>query len=242
MCCRGGFPALAGVDLDVESGEIVLLRGPNGAGKTTLLRLLAGLAALDGGRGRVLGCDLARDRRALRTQVGLLAHDLMLYEDLTVAENLRFFASLAGASEVEMAAALDRLEVAPRLHDVPLRSLSAGQRKRVATAALAVRRPRLWLLDEPHAGLDESGRAALNRLVSDAAGSGATVVLASHESPAAAAVASRTVEVAGGIVLSPDGSRGAATSGAVAGTAAGNEAAPGVASTSGEPLSQVRHA
>ena len=205
VCCRGGFPALAGVDLDVAEGEILLLRGPNGAGKTTLLRLLAGLASLDDGRGTVLGCDLRSDRRALRPQVGLLGHDLMLYEDLTVVENLRFFAALAGASEAESQAALDRLEVAPRLGDVSLRRLSAGQRKRVAAAALAVRRPRLWLLDEPHAGLDESGRGAVNRLVRDAAGSGATVVLASHEAPAAAEVATRIVHLVGGIISRPTG-------------------------------------
>jgi len=200
VCCRGRFPALAGVDLDVAEGEILLLRGPNGAGKTTLLRLLAGLATLDGGQGTVLGCDLRSDRRALRPQVGLLGHDLMLYEDLTVAENLRFFAALAGASEAESRAALERLEVAPRLADVSLRRLSAGQRKRVAAASLALRRPRLWLLDEPHAGLDESGRGAVNRLVRDAAGRGATVVLASHETPAASAVATRTIQLVGGIV------------------------------------------
>ena len=205
VCCRGGFPALAGVDLDVAEGEILLLRGPNGAGKTTLLRLLAGLASLDDGRGTVLGCDLRSDRRALRPQVGLLGHDLMLYEDLTVVENLRFFAALAGASEAESRAALDRLEVAPRLGDVSLRRLSAGQRKRVAAACLAVRRPRLWLLDEPHAGLDESGRGAVNRLVRDAAGSGATVVLASHEAPAAAEVATRIVHLVGGIISRPTG-------------------------------------
>ena len=205
VCCRGGFPALAGVDLDVATGEILLLRGPNGAGKTTLLRLLAGLASLDDGRGTVLGCDLRSDRRALRPQVGLLGHELMLYEDLTVAENLRFFAALACASEAESQAALDRLEVAPRLGDVSLRRLSAGQRKRVAAAALAVRRPRLWLLDEPHAGLDESGRGAVNRLVRDAAGRGATVILASHEALAAAEVATRTVHLVGGIIPGPAG-------------------------------------
>lgn len=203
VCCRGGFPALAGVDLDVAVGEILLLRGPNGAGKTTLLRLLAGLATLDGGEGEVLGCDLRRHRRALRPQVGLLAHELMLYEDLTVAENLRFFAALSGASAAESRAALDRMEIAPRLADVGLRRLSAGQRKRVAAAALALRRPRLWLLDEPHAGLDTAGRSAVNRLLREAARSGATVLLASHEAPAAAEVATRTVQLAGGIVRGP---------------------------------------
>lgn len=203
VCSRGGFPALAGVDLDVGTGEILLVRGPNGAGKTTLLRLLAGLASLDCGEGRVLGWDLASERRALRPHVGLLGHELMLYEDLTVAENLRFFGTLAGASAGESRAALDRMEVAGRLADVPLRRLSAGQRKRVATAALAVRRPRLWLLDEPHAGLDTSGRGAVNRLLREAAASGATVLLASHEAPAAAEAATRTVHLAGGVVREP---------------------------------------
>ena len=184
----------------MAAGEILSVRGPNGAGKTTLLRLLAGLASLDGGEGEVLGCDLRRDRRALRPQVGLLGHELMLYEDLTVVENLRFFAALSGASPAEWRAALDRMEVAARLADVPLRRLSAGQQKRVAVATLALRRPRLWLLDEPHAGLDEAGRAAVDRLLRDAAGSGATVLLASHEAPAAGGVATRTVYLAGGIV------------------------------------------
>ena len=188
------------MDLDVATGEVLLLRGANGAGKTTLLRLLAGLATLEAGQGEVLGCDLRGDRRALRAQVGLLAHDLMLYEDLTAFENLRFWAALAGASPAESRAALDRLQVAPRLWDVPLRWLSAGQRKRVATAAVAVRRPLLWLLDEPHAGLDDAGRRAVNDLLTDAARSGATVLLASHDAPAAAEVATRTVHLAGGIV------------------------------------------
>ncbi len=208
VCCRGGFPALAGVDLDVASGEILLVRGPNGAGKTTLLRLLAGLASLDGGEGEVVGCDLRRDRRMLRPLVGLLGHELMLYEDLTVAENLQFFAALSGASPAESRAALGRMEVASRLSDVVLRRLSAGQRKRVATAVLALRRPLLWLLDEPHAGLDTAGRAAVNRLLRDAAASGATVLLASHEAPAAAEVATRTVNLVGGVVRESPAARG----------------------------------
>ena len=187
----------------MAAGEVLLLRGPNGAGKTTLLRLLAGLCPLDGGQGTVLGCDLSGDRKALRSQVGLLGHDLMLYDDLTVAENLRFFARLSGAGESEAAAALERLEVAPRLAEVTLRRLSAGQRKRVGLAALAVRRPRLWLLDEPHAGLDHAGRAAVNGLMAEAADRGATVLLAGHEVSAAADVTSRAVTLIGGMIVAP---------------------------------------
>ena len=86
----GGFPALAGVDLTVGDGEIVVLRGPNGAGKSTLLRLCAGLAPLNGGQGRILGRDLSsrEQRRQIRRETGLLAHQTFLYDELTVEDNL----------------------------------------------------------------------------------------------------------------------------------------------------------
>src|ERR1700710_88196 len=97
----GRFPALAGATLTVERGEIVLLRGPNGAGKTTLLRLCAGLLPLERGEGRILGGDLTRDRHAIRTRVGLLGHSNGLYQDLTVAENVRFWGATVGATTFE---------------------------------------------------------------------------------------------------------------------------------------------
>src|SRR3954467_13621485 len=82
----GRFPALAGVDLDVAEGEVVLVQGPNGAGKTSLLRACAGLLAGVGGGGEVLGHDLRRDRRSVRPAIGLLGHTTFLYDDLTVAD------------------------------------------------------------------------------------------------------------------------------------------------------------
>ena len=97
VCLLGRFPALAGVDLDVAAGEIVLLQGPNGAGKTTLLRACAGLVAVTEGEAEVLGVDLVADRRPVRPLVGLLGHQTGLYDDLTVAENVRFW-SRAGRS------------------------------------------------------------------------------------------------------------------------------------------------
>src|SRR5687768_10412255 len=92
----GRFPALAGVDLDVASGEVVLLRGQNGAGKTTLLRACAGLVAVSSGTAVVLGHDLRRDRRQVRRHVALLGHGTALYDDLDVAANLRFWTRAAG--------------------------------------------------------------------------------------------------------------------------------------------------
>ncbi len=196
----GGFPALAGASLTVERGEIVLLRGPNGAGKTSLLRLCAGLLAVERGSAVVLGCDLAVDRTAVRTRVGLLGHANGLYADLTVRENVRFWGATVGATAEEIAASMQRMGLANRLVDVPVGRLSAGQRRRTALACLVARRAELWLLDEPHAGLDAAGRDELDHTLRAAAAAGATVMVASHELERAGALASRVVEVVGGQV------------------------------------------
>ncbi len=197
----GRYPALAGVDLDVARGEIVLVQGPNGAGKTTLLRALAGLVAFVEGDATVLGCDLRADRQAVRRRVGLLGHATALYEDLTVADNVRFWARAAGATIREADGAMVVLGVGGRLADVPVSKLSAGQRRRTSLAAIVARRPELWLLDEPHAGLDQAGRDVVDRLIHDATAAGATVIVASHELERAARVARRTVTMAGGVIM-----------------------------------------
>ena len=197
----GRFPALAGVDLDIASGEAVLLQGPNGAGKTSLLRLCAGLIPVESGDATVLGHDLSRDRRAVRREVGMLAHATFLYDDLTVVENVRFWARAAGGSVAEADAAIARLEIDPRLRDVPVVRLSTGQRRRTSLAVLVARRPRLWLLDEPHAGLDQGGRDIVDELVRDAVAVGATVLVASHELDRTRTIASRVITIAGGVVV-----------------------------------------
>jgi heme ABC exporter ATP-binding subunit CcmA len=196
----GRFPALAGIDLDVSAGEIVLLRGPNGAGKTTLLRLCAGLLPVARGEATVLGLDLT-DRaqaRALRRRVGLLGHATGLYEELTVADNVRFWGRAARAASSDITDALAVCGLDGRLASVIVASLSAGQRRRTSMACLLARRPELWLLDEPHAGLDHEGRDVLDGLVRQAVASGATVVMSSHELDRAEALAHRVVTIAGG--------------------------------------------
>ncbi len=199
----GRFPALAGIDLDVGRGEVVLVQGSNGAGKTTLLRTCAGLVPVVSGEAVVLGCDLreSADRTAVRRRVGLLAHATGLYEDLTVADNVRFWARACGATQAEADAALTALGLDGRLADVVVAKLSAGQRRRTSIAALVARRSELWLLDEPHAGLDQGGRNAIDRLIRSAADAGATVILASHELDRAGAIADRTISIAGGTVV-----------------------------------------
>jgi len=197
----GRFPALAGVDLDVDGGEIVLLHGPNGAGKTTLLRACAGLVAIGAGEARVLGHDLHEDRRAVRRRVGLLGHAAGLYDDLTVEDNLRFAARAAGHSVAAADEAMVRLGLDGRLRRVRVGRLSAGQRRRTAIAAVVARQPELWLLDEPHAGLDSGGRDLLDSIVAEAAAVGATVILASHELERATGLATRRLLVVGGRVI-----------------------------------------
>jgi heme ABC exporter ATP-binding subunit CcmA len=194
----GSFPALAGATIVIAEGDIVLLRGPNGAGKTTLLRLCAGLVPIVRGTGRILGLDLATEREAIRRHVGVLGHQNGLYLDLTVGENIHFWGATVGASDAEIHAAMVRLGVAERLVDVPVRKLSAGQKRRTALACLVARRAQLWLLDEPHAGLDASARDELDDTLRQAAAAGATIVVASHELERAGSLATRTVDVVAG--------------------------------------------
>ena len=197
VCLLGRFPALAGVDLDVAEGEVVLVAGPNGAGKTTLLRLLAGLLPLSAGTGVVLGRDLAVDRHSARSELALLGHAPGCYDDLSVRENLRFWARAAGRRAAEADAALEELGLT-RVAGIAFGRLSAGQQRRTALASVLARRPRLLLLDEPHAGLDAGGRDLLDRLVRTSGAEGRTVVLASHELDRARSLSDREVTIVAG--------------------------------------------
>ena len=208
VALTGRFPALAGVDLAVEAGTVVVLEGANGAGKTSLLRVCAGLLPVTSGSVTVLGCDLRRDRTAVRRRVGMLGHAAALYDDLTLVENVRFAVRASGGDQRGVDAVLERLDLAGRLRRTAVGRLSAGQRRRVDLAALVARRPELWLLDEPHASLDVAGRELVDTVVRDAAAAGATVLVASHELQTVAPLADQVVTVAGGRLVerwSPSG-------------------------------------
>jgi heme ABC exporter ATP-binding subunit CcmA len=205
VCLLSRFPALAGVDLDVAAGEVLLVTGPNGAGKTTLLRALAGLAPVSAGEAVVLGHDLRRDARSVRRHAALLGHGAALYDDLTVVENVRFWSRASGVTDVD--GAMQRAGVDGRVRDVIGARLSAGQRRRAALAILFARASRLWLLDEPHAGLDAAGRDALDAEIARAVAGGTTVVIASHELERASSLATRAVTVAGGQVVAKEPAR-----------------------------------
>ncbi len=201
VALAGRYPLLAGADLDVRGGEILVIRGANGAGKTSLLRVVAGLLPLSAGEASVLGLDPTSDARTLRRQVGLLGHANGLYIDLTAEENVRFAARAARLPREAVPEALERLGIQGRLASLSAGRLSAGQRRRVALAVLLARRPQLWLLDEPHAGLDAEHRELLDGLLKEVTAAGATVIAASHEERTSAVLADRVVTMSGGTVL-----------------------------------------
>jgi heme exporter protein A len=170
--------ALAGVSARVEEGQTLVVLGPNGAGKTTLLRVLAGLLRPHAGEAHVLGASLPGEAWKLRGRVGLLAHEPLLYRDLTPRENLRFHARLHSVAEGRVDAALEAVGMADRADDL-LAELSRGMVQRVAAARAVLHDPPLLLLDEPWAGLDPAAVELLDPVIGRA--SGKTRVVVTHD-------------------------------------------------------------
>jgi heme exporter protein A len=174
----GEREALGGVSLSLEGGQSLVVFGPNGAGKSTLLRVLATLLRPHAGRVRVLGRALPDEAWAVRGHVGLLAHEPLLYRDLSARENLRFHARLHGVAQARVEELLERLQLRQRCGD-PLRTLSRGMVQRVAIARAVLHEPELLLLDEPRANLDPAAIELADPLIG--AGSKRTRVLTSHD-------------------------------------------------------------
>ncbi len=170
--------ALSGVDVRVDEGQTLVVLGPNGAGKTTLLRVLAGLLRPHGGTARVLGASLPGEAWKLRGRVGLVAHDPLLYRDLTPRENLRFHARLHGVADTRVDAVLSAVGMADRADDV-VAELSRGMVQRVAAARAVLHDPPLLLLDEPWAGLDPAAVELLAPVIGRE--SGKTRVVVTHD-------------------------------------------------------------
>lgn len=196
--------ALDGVSLRLAAGDCLALFGPNGAGKTTLLRILAGLLRPTRGVVRMAGVPVQGDAAA-RARVGLLSHQSMLYEALTVRENIRFTARLYGVADADAATdrALDRLGMLERAGQ-PVRSLSRGLQQRVSIARAVVHAPSVLLLDEPYTGLDEAGAGALTRLLGELRAGGATLVLVTHNLAEGLALATQAAVMRAGRLVRED--------------------------------------
>ncbi len=177
----GRVRILRGVDLSLRQGEALAVIGPNGAGKTTLLRLLAGLMKPSAGQIRVLDQPLDNHSAATRRAIGLLSHHSLLYDDLTLLENLTFAARLYGLEQprARAAAALDEAGLGERSAELPGR-LSRGLLQRAAIARALLHDPKLLLLDEPFTGLDAAASERLRADLQERLARGLGVVLVTH--------------------------------------------------------------
>jgi ABC-2 type transport system ATP-binding protein len=179
----GATVALDGVDLDVEAGVILGLLGPNGAGKTSVVSIVAGLRRPDSGTVHVGGVDVVRRPQRAQQLIGLAPQETGVYLPLTVRDNLRFFAGLAGLRDRGLRDRIDEVGGALGLDDLFDRrasELSGGERRRLHTAIALVHHPRLVLLDEPTTGADVRTRTEILRMVRRLADNGSAVVYSTH--------------------------------------------------------------
>jgi len=204
--------ALNRVSFACRAGEIVALLGPNGAGKSTLLSIAATLLEPSSGSVRYGAHSARQGGAALRARVGLLAHDLYLYPELSAAENLRFFARLYRLPAVErlVGDALERASLSDRRHD-PVSGFSRGMRQRLAIERALLHTPRLALLDEPFTGLDDAAVTALKARLIALRVSGCIIVLTTHDLETIDGVIDRAVILMGGRLSAVEEGHGGTT-------------------------------
>jgi ABC-type multidrug transport system ATPase subunit len=174
---RGNTTVFDGLDLDLPAGAVTGLLGPSGGGKTTLMRSIVGVQKTDAGTVTVLGEPAGS--RSLRRRVAYDTQDASVYDDLTVAQNLRYFARALGLARAEVDRVIDEVGLRPQAGQL-IASLSGGQRGRVSLATAMLGRPDLLVLDEPTVGLDPVLRESLWQVFRALAADGATLLISSH--------------------------------------------------------------
>ena len=177
---RGERCLFTGLSFALEAGQLLLLEGQNGSGKTSLLRALVGLLELEEGEIVWNGKPIRRARQEYFESLVWLAHRVGLKADLTLVENLQFESVLRPTAITDFNAVLERLEI-DRLKKLPIRSLSAGQQRRVALARVLLSAANLWLMDEPFTNLDRDGRQLVVEIVGQHLSIGGMCVMAAHQ-------------------------------------------------------------
>ena len=197
----GRMAALRKVDLQLSYGEGLALFGHNGAGKSTLIRTLTTLIRPDEGTVRIAGFDRDSQAAKIRSVIGYVGHQSLLYDDLTPRENLRFYAKMYGLPDADNLVEQSLDEVgATSYAERRVRVLSNGMQKRVAIARALLHRPRVLLLDEPETGLDQGGLDLLDTVVTAVKEGGASVVMATHGTERGLALAERVLVLKDGRV------------------------------------------
>jgi ABC-2 type transport system ATP-binding protein len=179
----GQLVAVRDVSLEVKRGEIFGILGPNGAGKSTTIRMLCGILDPTGGRGTVVGYDIVREAERIKERIGYMTQRFSLYEDLSVVENLTFYAGIYGVPLRRLRArvndVLERTGLSERRKQIA-GTLSGGWKQRVALACATIHEPPLLFLDEPTAGVDPVSRREFWERIYDIAAEGTTAVLTTH--------------------------------------------------------------
>ena len=179
----GTFVAVEGLDLTIHRGEVFGLLGPNGSGKTTTIRMLCGLMVPSGGSATVVGFDVVREAEQIRRRIGYMSQRFGLYDDLTVTENLTFYASIYGLHGAErrarVAELLDELGLPERTAQLA-GTLSGGWKQRLALACATAHRPAMLFLDEPTAGVDPASRRLFWQRIYALAEQGTTILVTTH--------------------------------------------------------------
>jgi heme exporter protein A len=193
---------LRGLDFQVEAGEFVAVLGPNGAGKTTFLRILASLSRPTLGDVRIAGHLLPAQASAVRRRLGVVSHQPLLYGDLSAEENLRFYGRMYSVSGLDRRVdeVLELVGLAARRRDL-VRTFSRGMQQRLAIGRAVFHDPEVMLFDEPHTGLDQDASTMLDKVLSEVAARGRTVVMTSHDLARTADLATRFDVLSRGMIV-----------------------------------------
>jgi heme exporter protein A len=199
----GVLNVLKNLNLSIEHGEFVALLGSNGSGKSTLLRMLTGISRPTNGMVSVGGWKLPKEVAAVRSQIGMVSHKSLLYDNLTARENLIFFARLYNIPSHEIDKRiidiLKQVGLYKRMYDL-VRTFSRGMQQRLSIARALLHKPHILLFDEPYTGLDQVAAGILDEMLLETHESGHTIIMTTHQLERAARLASRVIIISHGRV------------------------------------------